>query len=91
MLLALQKTCFSLSELPRVSDKDDTVKTKPSVLSFEDVERLVISVDDMCHVMLAGGSQYDVVQVILICCPERAMIGAGVIVTDVTGTEIIKT
>lgn len=49
-----------------------------------------MSVDDLYHEILAGGLQYDVVQVRFICCPTTTVIEFGVNVTDFTGTVEFK-
>lgn len=45
-----------------------------------------MAVVDLYHVILAGGLQYDVIQIRLITCPSINVVATGVIVTDVTGT-----
>lgn len=88
MLLAIQYTRFPLSDLEVLIDSVDRVLTKPFDASFVSVNRFAVSVDDIYHVMLACGLQYDVVQVIFICCPAITVIDVGVSVTEVTGTEM---
>lgn len=90
MLLAVQYTCFPLSVLTTWLSSCDVVFTKLFDTSVVFVDWLVISVDDMYHVILAGGLQYDVIQVRFICCPAITVIGVGVTVTDVTGTVKFK-
>lgn len=69
MLLAVQYTCFPLSILTTGVCKEDVVLTKPFLV---DVEWLVtcMAVVDLYHVILAGGLQYDVIQIRLITCPS---------------------
>lgn len=45
-----------------------------------------MAVVDLYHVILAGGLQYDVIQIRLITCPSINVVATGVTVTDVTGT-----
>lgn len=49
-----------------------------------------MSVVDLYHVISAGGLQYDVVHVRLICCPVITVVEFRVNVTDVTGTVKFK-
>lgn len=49
-----------------------------------------MSVVDLYHVISAGGLQYDVVHVRLICCPAITVVEFRVNVTDVTGTVTVK-
>lgn len=91
MLPAVQYTCFPLSDLTAYIDSADIVLTKPYAL-YETVDKfdwLVMSFDDMYHMMLAGGLQYDVIHVIFICCSAITVIGVGVIITNVTGATVI--
>lgn len=90
MLLAIQYTWFSLSSLTARINSCDVVFTKLSNISVLYVDWLVMSVDDMYHVILAGGLQYDVVQVRFICCPAITVIGVGVNVSDINGTVKFK-
>lgn len=55
VLLALQYTCFSLSFFPALLINDEIVLTKPALFRVLDVDWLVITNDDMYHVILAGG------------------------------------
>lgn len=56
MLLAVQYTCFPLSDLEALIDSADKVLTKPfDVLFSVSVNWLVKFVDDIYHAMLAGG------------------------------------
>lgn len=87
MFLAVQYTCFPLSDLSTLIDNDDTVLTKPMLNSVVDVEWSVTSDGEIYHLMLAAGLQYDDVHVKFICFPAVTMIGVGFKVTDVNGTE----
>lgn len=91
MLPAVQYTCFPLSDLDALIDSDDKVVIKPYVLFIivDEIDWLVMSFDGMNHVMLAGGLQYDVIQVIFICCFAVTVICVGVIFTNVTGATVI--
>ena len=80
ILLALQNTRFPLSSLTTVFCTEEIVFTRPPLLTRVDLDRLVMSPADLYHVMLAGGMQYDVVHVRLICCPIITVI--GVVITD---------
>lgn len=90
-LLASQYIVFPLSDFEALIFSDDIVLSKLSEDSLIDVDELVKSVDDMNHVMLAGGKQYDVVQVKVICCSADTLIGDGFTSTYVTGATIIQT
>lgn len=92
MLPAEQYTCFPLSDFDALIDNDDkVVVNKPYVLFVivDEIDWLVMSFDGMNHVMLAGGLQYDVIQIIFICCSAGTVICVGVIFTNVTGTTVI--
>lgn len=81
MLMAVQYTCFPLSDLSRLIDSADIVLTKPSFVSVVNFDCLEMSIDEMYHVMLACGIQYDDVQFISIFCPAITVIDVGVSVT----------
>lgn len=89
LLLAVQYTCFPLSDLTALIDSVDIVLTRPSYKFVCTFVWFVMSTVDMYHVILAGGLQYDVTQVIIICCPEVIVISVGVIFTNVTGATVI--
>lgn len=91
MLLAVQYTCFPLSDLDALIDSDDKVVIKPYVLYviLDEIDWLVMSFDGMNHVMLAGGLQYDVIQIKFICCSAVTVICVGVIFTNDTGATVI--
>lgn len=89
LLPAVQYTCFPLSDLTALIDSVDIVLTRPSYKSVCPFVWFVMSTVDMYHVILAGGIQYDVTQVIIICCPAVLVIGVGVIFTNVTGATVI--
>ena len=55
VLLALQYTCLSLSFFTAILINDEIVLTKPPSVCVFDVDWLVMSDEDMYHVMLAGG------------------------------------
>lgn len=55
MLLAVQYTCFPLSDLEALIDNADKVLTKPFDVFFVSVNWLIKFVDIIYHVMLAAG------------------------------------
>lgn len=55
LLPAVQYTCFPMSDFAALIDSADIVFTKPSYVIVAKFDWLVMSVDDMYHVMLAGG------------------------------------
>lgn len=61
ILPAVQYTCFPLSDLEALIDNADIVLNKPTFVTDAEFDWLVKSVDNMYHVMLAWGLQYDVV------------------------------
>lgn len=87
VFLAVQYTCFPLSDFSTFIDNDDTVLTKPMYVFLVNVEWSVTSDGEIYHLMSAAGLQYDDVQVKFICFPAVTMIDVGFKVTDVTGTE----
>ena len=80
ILLALQNTRFPLSPFTTILCTEEIVCTRSPLLTNVELDRLVMSPADLYHVMLAGGMQYDVVHVRLICCPIITVI--GVVITD---------
>lgn len=90
-LLASQYIDFPLSDFEGLIFSNDMVLCKFCEDSLRDVDKLVMSVDTLNHVMLAGGKQYDVVQVKFICCSADTLIGDSSTSTDVTGATIIQT
>ena len=90
-LLAQQYTCFPLSAFLTVLSNDETVLARPSLFSVVWLAWLVMSTEDLYHLMLACGLQYDVVHIRCICCPSITAIVVGVRVTEVMGTVKRKT
>ena len=80
ILLALQNTRFLLSPFTTILCTEEIVCTRSPLLTNVELDRLVMSSADLYHEMLAGGMQYDVVHVRLICCPVITVI--GVVITD---------
>lgn len=90
-LLAIQYTSFPSSIDVTFLFSFDVVINKlafPSDIAC--LDRLVMSIDDMYQVILAGGLQSDVIQVRFICCPAFSVFNGGERVTDVTGAVIIQ-
>lgn len=90
VLLAVQNTSCPLSVLTTRLRSCDVVFTEPFNATLVYVDWLVMSVVDLYHVISAGGLQYDVVHVRLICCPAITVVEFRVNVTDVTGTVKLK-
>lgn len=90
VLLAVQNTSCPLSVLTTRFSSCDVVFTEPFNATLVYFDWLVMSVDDLYHVISAGGLQYDVVHVRFICCPAITVVEFRVNVTDVTGTVKFK-
>lgn len=90
MLLAVQCTYFPLSILFTIFWRDDVVLSKPLLSFVVFVEYIVMSVDDMNHLMVDFGLQYDDVQLRFIHSPATTSIVIGANLTDVTLTVLIK-
>lgn len=90
VLLAVQNTTCPLYVLTMRLRSCDVVFTEPFNATLVYVDWLVMSVVDLYHVISAGGLQYDVVHVRLICCPTITVVKFRVNVTDVTSTVKFK-
>ena len=86
ILLALQNTCFPLSSFTSVICNEVIVFIRPPLWANIDPERLVMSTDDLYHVILAGGIQYDVIHDRYICVPATIVIVFTDMATYSTGT-----
>lgn len=91
VLLALQSTCFPLSSFTTLVRNDEIVLGRPKSSCVVEIDWFVMSNDALYHVTVGDGLLEDVVHVRFICCPAFNVIGLGVNVTDVTGTELTNT
>lgn len=85
--LAVQYTCFP-SCFTTLLNNVEMVRRRPPSICVIHVDWLVMSTDDLYHVMLACGLLAEVVHVKFTCCPAVNVFGVGVKVTDVTGTAL---
>ena len=86
ILLASQNTRFPLSSLTSVICIEVIVSIRSPLLTNIELERLVMSTDDLYHVMLAGGIQYDVIHDRFIRVPATIVIVLTDMATNTTGT-----
>lgn len=86
MLVAAQYICCPLSSFETRICSIDVVFTKALSVSVVYVELLVMFFDALYQVILACGSQNDVVQVRFIFCSAITVSDVDVNDTDVTGT-----